>query len=102
MVKRGANTISNKVVVRACPNSDQSAHFPHGECRASCAVSQSACRPDGEMVLKNLGENGRGVRNSVIQGAVPTAGTQSRVGVYERPGKAWFEGKEVGLCGFVW
>lgn len=42
MVKREANTITNEVIVRARPNSVQSAHFPHGECLASCAVSQSA------------------------------------------------------------
>lgn len=42
MVQRQANTISNKVMVRAWPNSVQSAHFPRGECPACCAVSQSA------------------------------------------------------------
>lgn len=38
--KSRANTISNKVIIRACPNSAQSVHLPDGECLASCAVSQ--------------------------------------------------------------
>lgn len=78
--------MSNKVIVRACPNSIQSACFPHGECLASCAVSQSACQPYRKMVLKNIGENGRGMRHSVTQGALPKAGTRFCVGVYKRPG----------------
>lgn len=93
MVKRGANTNSNNVIVRACPNSIQSAHFPHGECLASCAVSQSACQPYGKMVLKNVGENGRGLRHPVIQGPLPKTGARLSVGVYKRPGKALFKRK---------
>lgn len=99
MVKRGANTISNKVIMRACPNSARSAD---GECLDSCAVSHSACQPDGEMMIKNIRENGRGMRHTVIQGALPKAGTRFCVGVYKRPGKALFKRKEVQLCGFVW
>lgn len=42
MVQREENSITNKVMVRAWPNSMQSAHFPRGECLAASAVSRSA------------------------------------------------------------
>lgn len=42
MVQREENSITNKVTVRAWPNSMQSAHFPRGECLAASAVSRSA------------------------------------------------------------
>lgn len=68
MVQREANTITNEVRVRAWPGSMQSAHFPRGECLASCAVSQSA----RGSAAKNQG-NGRWMRHR-SRGAVPRQG----------------------------
>lgn len=50
LVQREANTITNKVLVRAWPDSMQSAHFPHGECLAvrQCARG-SAAKNQGRM-----------------------------------------------------
>lgn len=56
MVQREENTITNEIMVRAWPNSMQSAHFARGECLAACAVSQH-----GE-VPSEPGENGRWMR----------------------------------------
>lgn len=67
VVQREANIVTNKVMVRAWPDSMQSAHFPHGECLASCAVSQSARGSAAE----NQGK-GRWMRHS--RGAVPGQG----------------------------